>query len=180
MFTLSPVYSASSSHTALADRRSSVGPENFFLLCFCRKCSWLRTALRKVLGFQAPVLKVWVEWTPTTQPSFHYLLAEHAFLQDRSVLSPGPHHHTSPGPSASPLDWAADPITQDLVSTQTLLLLVCPLSQRDPLSPQASKQAPESLSPHPCPHSPIRAAHPFTQPHSLLLSSSLYHLRLFF
>ena len=42
VFTLSPVYFASSAHTAFADTRRAVGWENFFLLCFCRKRSWLR------------------------------------------------------------------------------------------------------------------------------------------
>ena len=47
VLTLSPVYVASSAHTAFADMRNTVGWENFFLLCFCRKCSWLRAGHRE-------------------------------------------------------------------------------------------------------------------------------------
>lgn len=79
VFTLSPVYFASSAHTAFADTRSTVGGENFFLLCSCRKCSWLRGGYREVLGFQAPVQRVWVgRGPPLPNTVFHHLLARNA------------------------------------------------------------------------------------------------------
>lgn len=53
VFTLSPVYFASSAHTAFADTRSTVGGENFFLLCSCRKCG-------NVHGSEADIGKSWV------------------------------------------------------------------------------------------------------------------------
>lgn len=55
---LGPVYFANSAHTAFADMRTTVGWEDFFLLCFCRKCSWLRRG--EGLGLQAPAQWAWV------------------------------------------------------------------------------------------------------------------------
>lgn len=69
VFSLSPVYFASSAHTAFADRRHTVGWEDFFLLCFCRKCPWLRAGYREVLGLQAPVQRAWVGRAPPPPPN---------------------------------------------------------------------------------------------------------------
>lgn len=79
VFTLSPVYFASSAHTAFADTGSAVGWENVFLLSFCRKCSWLRGGYREVLGFQAPVQRAWVgRGPPPPNTPFHRVLARNA------------------------------------------------------------------------------------------------------
>ena len=105
VFTLSPVYFASSAHTAFADMRNTVGWEKFFLLCFCRKCSWLRAGHQeswvsrpqfREQGWEGPS----PTWHCFTAPCPR-TLAGHTSLLDRHAPSPGPPlpHFHSPCPA---------------------------------------------------------------------------------
>lgn len=95
---LSPVCFASSAHPAFADMRGTVGWEDFFLLCFCRKYSWLRAGHRAGLGLQAPVQRAWVGrgLTPTIRHSLHHLFSSDP---GQAHLSPG---RECPQPRGSP------------------------------------------------------------------------------
>lgn len=114
VFTLSPVCFASSAHTAFADMRNTVGWENFFLLCFCRKCSWLRAGHRESwvsrpqfrdCGWEGPPQAPDI---PSTAPQPR-TLARHTFLPDRNAPQaglpspcPGPGRPGHPGPGVCP------------------------------------------------------------------------------
>ena len=94
VFTLSPVYFASSAHTAFADMRNTVGWENFFLLCFCRKCSWLRAGHRES-WVSRPQFRDCGWEGPPQSPTFlpppprPRTPARHTFLPDRNAPQPG-------------------------------------------------------------------------------------------
>lgn len=76
-----------------------MGWENFFLLCFCRKCPWPRAGHREVLRFQAAVQRAWA-----ARLSFHgpRTLARHTFLLDRKALEPRPPPPHLPRPGLGP------------------------------------------------------------------------------
>lgn len=187
VFTLSPVYFASSAHTAFADMRRTVSWENFFLLCFGRKCSWLRAGPREVLGFQAPLQRVWVGRGP-----YHL-----TFLPLPPVLEPwpgtpfswigmppslDPHTHLPRTPLLSaqlpsPCTRQAQlPGTQHL--PQPLFLLLCPSAQRESSVHPGLKTGPRGVvipdnSPSPTPGSCLDEAHLALSPTPSMLSSGL-------